>query len=379
MMPVLSTGRVKIIDSTGREFYVKVLFDSGAEINLISERCMKQFNLKRETRTVQIHGITGNILSHGIVNVQIVPWFDKHNERLLCRTFVIVKDIPVTRRTDFSGEIAEFNGLLKADPRFNVAEKIDMLIGVSVWSKIIEQEIVQSTSGLCAQKTAFGYAIFGEIEPTYQINLNMISVNFMFEGEDMEEEKLEEVLKRFWEMTDVVDDESPLSVGEIRAEEIYKNSVRRSPEGKYIVQIPFIEEEKELGDSKATTLQRYYELEARLRRTGLRERYNKFMNEYIELGHMRAASEGEKRAGGYYIPQHVVTKKFRVVFDGSSTTTNGKSVNDIQLAGPNLQDKLSHVIMRWRTHQFVLTTDVKKMFRQILVDQKDLIYQKIFF
>lgn len=135
----------------------------------------------------------------------------------------------------------------------------------------------------------------------------------------------------------------------------------------------------ELGDSNGTALQRYFELERRLKRSGAREKYDEFMQKYIALGHMRLATSDERSAVGYYIPQHVVLKRYRVVFDGSSATKNGLPVNDVQLQGPNLQEKLSHILMRFRMSHFVLTADVKKMFRQILVDEWDVVYQKMFY
>lgn len=92
---------------------------------------------------------------------------------------------------------------------------------------------------------------------------------------------------------------------------------------------------------------------------------------------MRGATISERRASGYYIPHHAVTKRFRVVFDVSWATSNGKSVNDIQLPGPNRQEHLFVIIMRFRFHKIVFATDVRKMFRQFKVHPDDLIFQKI--
>lgn len=102
------------------------------------------------------------------------------------------------------------------------------------------------------------------------------------------------------------------------------------------------------------------------------------MQEAIELGHMRLATAEERHASGYYIPHHPITSRFRIVKDGSCATTNGKSINDIQLAGPNLQENLANIIMRFRFHQFVISADVKQMFLQIQMNDEDLKYQKIF-
>jgi hypothetical protein len=71
------------------------------------------------------------------------------------------------------------------------------------------------------------------------------------------------------------------------------------------------------------------------------------------------------------------TTKLRVVFDGSCHTTNGKSLNDNLFSGPALQQELFSILARFRTHQYVLTADIAKMYRQILVDCDDRNYQLI--
>lgn len=102
------------------------------------------------------------------------------------------------------------------------------------------------------------------------------------------------------------------------------------------------------------------------------------MREAIDANQMRLATPEEMATKGYYIPHHPLLKKFRIVKDGSCKTTNGKSVNDIQLAGPNLQEKLMYILWRFRFHRYVLSADIKKMFLQILLNDKDLRYHKIF-
>lgn len=52
-------------------------------------------------------------------------------------------------------------------------------------------------------------------------------------------------------------------------------------------------------------------------------------------------------------------------------------MNDHLLAGPKLQTDLSAILLQWRQFKFVYTADVAKMYRQILVDQKDIDYQRI--
>ncbi|XP_060662116.1 uncharacterized protein LOC132795433 [Drosophila nasuta] len=86
-------------------------------------------------------------------------------------------------------------------------------------------------------------------------------------------------------------------------------------------------------------------------------------------------------SGNYYLPHHAVLKpdstttKLRVVFNASSPTSNGKSLNDILHTGPILQSDLTIQIQKWRFFQF----DNTKMYRQILVDPKHTRFQRLLF
>jgi len=84
-----------------------------------------------------------------------------------------------------------------------------------------------------------------------------------------------------------------------------------------------------------------------------------------------------------YIPHHPVicesslTTRLRVVFNASTQTTNGTSLNNHLLTGPKLQTDIAAVILRWRQFRYVYSADIAKMYRQILVDPRDRDYQRI--
>ena len=70
------------------------------------------------------------------------------------------------------------------------------------------------------------------------------------------------------------------------------------------------------------------------------------------------------------------TTKLRTVFNGSSKTKSGVSVNDLLHDGPNRQNPVA-LICSWRRYKIALSADVEKMFRQIGVEQFDQPYQSI--
>ena len=72
------------------------------------------------------------------------------------------------------------------------------------------------------------------------------------------------------------------------------------------------------------------------------------------------------------------TTKLRVVFNESSNTQSGKSLNDILHTGAKLQQDIANVLLWSRKHKFIFMTDIIKMFRQIRVREDDWPLQKFF-
>ncbi|GFU93784.1 integrase catalytic domain-containing protein [Trichonephila clavipes] len=108
--------------------------------------------------------------------------------------------------------------------------------------------------------------------------------------------------------------------------------------------------------------------------------YKEFRNEYELLGHMEEIKNETLDKINYYIPHHSVYKPektstpLRVVFDASAKTTSGFSLNSILLNGGIIQQDLFSIVSRFRKHEYAFSADIKKMYRQILVDpnQRDL-------
>ncbi|XP_036347267.1 uncharacterized protein LOC118756622 [Rhagoletis pomonella] len=102
------------------------------------------------------------------------------------------------------------------------------------------------------------------------------------------------------------------------------------------------------------------------------------MREYVTLGHMEAIETNPTNfTQCYYIPHHAVTGKFRVVFNASSKTTNGVSLNDTHFSGQQLQDNLVDILHRFRRYAIAITADIRKMFRQVWVDPRHRKWQQI--
>lgn len=104
--------------------------------------------------------------------------------------------------------------------------------------------------------------------------------------------------------------------------------------------------------------------------------YKNFIDEYLSLNHGKFVPLDIKSNNSfkYFLPHHAVirehstTIKLRVVFDGSCSTTTKASLNDIIYKGYQVQPDLFDILARFRSYKYVLTSDIQKMFRQILVN-----------
>ncbi|GFW55321.1 DUF1758 domain-containing protein [Trichonephila clavipes] len=83
----------------------------------------------------------------------------------------------------------------------------------------------------------------------------------------------------------------------------------------------------------------------------------------------------------YYMPHHGVllpnskSTPRRTVFNASCSTSTGESLNSTLANGGVIQDDLLALLLRFRKNKIALTSDIKKMFRMIFVDesQRDLL------
>ncbi|XP_055623465.1 uncharacterized protein LOC129766891 [Toxorhynchites rutilus septentrionalis] len=71
------------------------------------------------------------------------------------------------------------------------------------------------------------------------------------------------------------------------------------------------------------------------------------------------------------------TTKCRVVFDASAKTTSGKSLHDMLMCGPVLQDSIVDILLRFRFPSVVIIGDIKQMYRMIQIHKADRDFQRI--
>lgn len=370
---LLATAQVIVLDKNQKPHKCRAMLDCGSQSHFITTKLCRQLGLDQLPTNISVVGLN-HVSSKIRFECQATIKSRTSNFRTEISCFVIDT---ISEGQAHEVDVSLFqlpSNITLADPQFGQLAEIDILLGGALfWSILRDGKISLGKSRPLLQNTALGWVVAGSLQfPTSASK----SECYFTKALDIQKQ-----LQQFWEI-----EEYPTAIPSIehsQCEQLFTKTTVRNEEGRFVVGIPFKQEPEVLGDSKQLAMKRFLSLEKRLlKNPQLRSSYNNFMTEYEQLGHMSSSASSEANVS-CYLPHHGVLKedslttKLRVVFDGSAPTDNGISLNDIQHTGPNLQQDLISILIRFRMHNYVFTADIAKMYRQIEVRKEDKALQKI--
>ncbi|XP_012543611.2 uncharacterized protein LOC105841045 [Monomorium pharaonis] len=363
---------VRVRNAKGQLITARALLDTCATAHFITEKLVSLLQIPTQACSVSVGAINGmNTISRHRVEVRLQSFRGNYERGL---TFLTIPQI-ATAVPDrlFPRELIQIPANLQlADPQFHMPRPVDMLIGAGATLSMLcvgQINLSRGKNDLILQKTQLGWVIAGGIHSDngQQVCCTMAELSAQ--------------LERLWKIEDI-DNTSNKVLDDEMCEAHYARNTTRNADGRYVVRLPFRIHDIDFGNSRSRALRRFYSLEKRFKANPRVEaEYRKVMNEYIELNHMSLV-EGNPQ-DGYFLPHHAVTKassnttKVRVVFDASAKTNRGISLNNALLIGPTIQNKLLNHLLRFRSHVYVVTADIEKMYRQVLIHPDDRKFQRI--
>ena len=148
-----------------------------------------------------------------------------------------------------------------------------------------------------------------------------------------------------------------MSPEDLVCEQQFQETYTHDSSGRYAVDLPFKSVNPTFPGLFSIAKQTFLRMERKLRyNSKLRECYHAFMQEYIEISHMSEIGSEDSISQAeldrsYFIPHHGIFQggssnpKFRVVFNASAHSTNGKSLNEVLFSGPPLQTNIIDVLI----------------------------------
>ncbi|KAL4108119.1 hypothetical protein QTP88_018370 [Uroleucon formosanum] len=373
---LLGTALVHVRDRSGSWHTLRALVDCASQISAITDVCVTRLGLKRSRWTAPISGLSGtsvvNVL--GRVDCVVQPRFSSE-PALSVRAWIlptITGDLP--KQSLSSGIKDRYSNLALADPHFDVSSPVDLLLGGDVYASIMDGRKVSIDNALpSAFSSIFGWILIGPVSDSETRAYQSLPVCMTL--------SLECLMDKFWQV------EEPAMVPSTftdngQCEKLFSEQMGRLPSGRFSVPLPFrsqVSSETFVG-SREVAARRFEMLERKLSSNPkLKSLYDKFMSDYISLGHMSLAQS----PGHYFIPHHAIFRpeiddsKIRVVFDASARGFRGPSLNQCLFPGPKLHQDIIDILIRFRVSKHVFTTDICKMYRQILVKPEHRKFQHV--
>ncbi|GFX60759.1 integrase catalytic domain-containing protein [Trichonephila clavipes] len=366
----LSTVRALVKNKYSQWVEVRCLLDVGSQSCLCTRACDEKLQLKMEKINTVVSCVNdASMVVKNYVKTSVANKAKTFESELMLLVVNKITDLIPNKVIDVNVNVLEFVPL--ADDKFNIPDRIDMLLGAEIFYELLKPgKFYCDNSHLVLQNTVFGYVVSGSV---YQVTENRVHCGLIVDDD------LNKTLKKFWEI-EGVHIEPKVDTDVSLCGDHFVRSHRRNCEGRYVISMALNKDPSCLGNSKDIAIRRLNSLWKRLSRdSSYLSLYAEFLKEYEELGHLERVVESSEPPTHYFIPHHGVlrpeklTTKLRIVFNGSSPTTTGISLNDILLKG-EVKEDVFETISRFRRHKFAFTTDIQKMYRQILInpDQQDL-------
>ncbi|CAG9136063.1 unnamed protein product [Plutella xylostella] len=385
---LLPTARVKAIAKDGTEVHFKALLDSGSQVSIVTSKLVQLLGLTPKQSATNIIGISNakNHLKY-CVPLEIHSLKSTFKTTVTCHvTDQITSQLPQSKiKLD---ELQLPSNIEWADEQFNVPSDIHMLMGANIMFQVLLPEKSSVTPANNSGKqspaqndlhifnTHFGHIIGGSL-PTGSIKGQILCNKVVLKCEM----DLNETLGQFWTNEKVPEIFSEKSPEHELCEQIFQNSVELKDKQFQVplpLKLPLSEVKETLGDSFNLALKRFHNLEKKLMANPeLFMQYKQFIHEFLSLGHghyVDIEMYDINKQAAYYMPHHAIIKpeskttKVRSVFDASMKTNKKVSLNDLQLNGPVVQRDLFDIMLLFRLGRYTITSDIKRMFRNILVD-----------
>ena len=253
-------------------------------------------------------------------------------------------------------------------------KKVELLLGSDLHQAYLLKDIRIGPPGeSTGMHTALGWTIYGKDDGNQEVkDIPRVMVNFVQQMRPSRD-SCNDILKILEQ--DFADLDVPqvtcMSLEDKHALQIMNKTVKKIGDH-YSVGLLWKDDDPQLPNNREMAVKRLLSMKRKfIADPNLHQKYSQKMDDYIKNGYAIAVSDNAP-SGANYIPHHCtsVTTKFRVVFD-CSAKFRGLSLNDCLLQGPDLTTSLLGVLLRFRERPIAVIGDIKAMFSQVFVDEKD--------
>ena len=365
------------VDSTTKAVQTYAFIDEGSSINICSKGLVTKLGLPiRNGKMALVTANAVTIHTEKVDNLTIQGLFEASAFQLQ-ETLVMDEVVDVSASIPTNDLAKSYQHLQNLSFPELKEKKVELLLGSDLHQAYLLKDTRIGKPGQpTGMHAALGWTIYGKDHGNQEVHdIPRVVVNFLHEATSVKE-SCEEVLNVMaQDFSDLhLPQVSCMSVEDKRALNIMKQTVKKVG-NHFSIGLPWKSDNPQLLNNRCMAIRRLQGLKKRfLVDPDLHKRCSEKMQEYIDNGYAIVVSQDVSSPPGsvHYIPHHCTSlnTKFRVVFD-CSAKFQGLSLNDHLLQGPDLTNSLIGVLLRFRQRPIALIGDIKAMFSQVLVDERD--------
>ena len=250
-------------------------------------------------------------------------------------------------------------------PSIGRKPRIDLLTGLD-YSELHRSlgELIGAEGSPTARLTPLGWTCVGPVKKEMQNEISM----FTFHS-DCQIEDVNDILKRFWEVENINDHKHLLTTEDKKVVEFMKEKTFYDDENqRYEVHVPWKQSKCSLTNNCEMAKKRLESTERKLgKNPELLNTYCGIIEKYENKGYITKVTDSDQTK--WYLPHFPVvqmdkaTTKVRLVFDASAKFKD-LSLNDVIYPGPELQNELFSVLLRFRKQSVAILCDTEEMYLQ---------------
>lgn len=386
---MLKVVPVRVVTESGKEVTTYALLDTAAVSSMITSQLAQELQLQGTPERVSINTVVQNNHECVLPNVSFtVTSTTQDCPSFQVRRALVVDDLNVPERycpnqVDLSAW--PHLGTLQLPTEGVGLEKISVLLGQDVPQAHVVDEYCwgdDPPNQPYGMKTPFAWCVAGPTnskeEGEQPIALSIF--NHCDRDKVNTDMMLHKQVEKFWTLDSqgLSSNDDANSVEDARALDILENTTRLTEQGGYEVGLLWRNDDVRLPNNRKQAEQRLEQLKKRFKRDeNFAEKYKMVMDDYIKKGYAKKLSKEEAASTSditWYLPHHGVVNpnkpKVRVVYDAAAEY-KGVSLNKELLQGPQLNNSLIGVLLRFREEKVAVASDIEGMFHQVSCLEKD--------
>ena len=351
--------------TVNNEIGVHALLDTGSTNSFCSEALMKRLGIVGKDSKVTLNTINGCKEQ----NSKLVDFMVTSSDGSNCldlRNVLVVDNIPVKTSSVCFDTYPHLSGL----PIIH-GDSVDILLGQDNAEALVPLEVKQGKKGEpFAVRTILGWSVNG---PNQNMKSGMSKAVANFVNID----SLNDKVNSMWDIENenFSSKQCSWSVNDKSVIELWDKECK-VVNGHYELPIPW-KSDVHVPNNYVMAISRLRSLYTNLVKRDIVKKYNDEIRKLIDSGYAEPVPVSEVISDNnvWYVPHQAVMSdkkpgKTRIVFD-CAAKFRGESLNDKCLQGPDLNNKLLHVLLRFRQYKYAILSDIEAMYYQVVIPPKD--------